>query len=120
MKKVLVIDDEKIIRRSLKRILSQSGYEVHEAEDGKAGLLQWQSLQPDMVMVDWIMPGMNGKQLLSEAGSLKDGTKIVVMSAYQKETEKIFWQDHGVMAFIAKPFPNIVDLQKVLKGILDE
>ena len=71
MEKILVIDDDKIIRKLFKIALVKAGYKVIEAENGSDGLLQIHSERPDLVITDYQMPGMNGLDVLAEVRKLK-------------------------------------------------
>ena len=120
MRRLLIIEDEKLIRTSLRRIFDKYGFAVEEAENGKEGLVKWEAIQPDLVLLDWIMPIMNGKQVCTSTLAKSSDAIILVMSAYQNDTDKLNWQDYGVKGFIAKPFPNILDLVKLINRYLDD
>lgn len=107
--KILVIDDEALVRRSLERALSTSGFEVKTAEDGFAGVRIWREWQPEVVMVDVLMPGMTGPQVLAQVGRAEyQQVLVVVMSAFT-EAKSEFQGDLGgaVDAFLSKPFEDI-------------
>ena len=106
--KVLVIDDEPLIRRSIKRAFEMRGILVVEAGDGKAGLALWQKENPAIVFLDILMPGLSGLEVLGEVNQqIRQNAFVVLMSAYSGgydlESAKGLGADH----FIPKPFDDI-------------
>ena len=71
--KVLVVDDEPLVRRSLEKALLLSKHTVLLAVDGKSGMEMWLKEKPDLVFLDILMPGLSGLQVLKELGNKKDG-----------------------------------------------
>ena len=69
--KVLIIDDEPIIRRALGRVFKKRGHEVLEAEGGESGLEKWKSSGPDLVFLDVLMPDLNGPQVIDDGSLVK-------------------------------------------------
>lgn len=104
--KILIVDDEALVRKALRRASEARKHDVTEAKDGAEGLKLWQELKPDLVFLDVLMPGLSGPQLLEE---LKDrcGAKVIMMSAYtgEKAGVPLTWPD--VDLFLPKPFANI-------------
>lgn len=111
--KILIIDDEPLIRLSLDRAFTQKGHEVFQAPDGLSGVKLWKSASFDLILLDVLMPGLSGPEVLLEMGSERKG-KVVMMSAYLgiKEDSK---QILGVDMFISKPFDNIFTLVQNLE-----
>ena len=109
--KVLVIDDEALVRLSLRRALDRSGHQVLEAEDGQAGLEQWLKFQPDLVFLDVLMPRLSGPDLLKNIMSkgIKVG-KVILMSAFTGEYDLQKAKSLGANMFILKPFDNIFSI----------
>lgn len=106
--KVLVVDDEALVRRSLNRALSAAGCEVIEAADGNEGLLLWKEHRPDLVFLDVLMPGLSGPQVLREIGAARSG-RVVLMSAFAGEHNMETALEMGADLFIAKPFEDIFE-----------
>jgi CheY-like chemotaxis protein len=104
--RVLVIDDEALIRRSLSRAFAARACEVHEAADGAEGLEKWKTLSPNLVVLDVLMPRMTGPQVLSRRGELPNA-KVVLISAYTGEYDPSRAQAMGADLFIPKPFADI-------------
>lgn len=108
--KVLVIDDESLVRRSLERAFTSVKWEVRVAEDGPSGMRLWQAWLPDVVLIDVLMPGMTGPQVLEQLGpKYYLDTVVVVMSAFtgaQSEFQGEVGQ--SVDLFVSKPFEDII------------
>lgn len=104
--KILVIDDEPLVRKSLSRACASKGHQVIEASDGIEGLHKWTVEKPDLVFLDVLMPGLSGPQLLKEIGLQRTG-KVILMSAYSGEHNVQTAAQIGADLFIAKPFDDI-------------
>lgn len=104
--KTLIIDDEMLIRKSIGRVLKQRGHVVFEAENGNDALKVWREVKPDLVLLDFIMPGLNGLEVLKEIEpELKK--RIIVMSAYVGQNEHKDFIKLGASHFYSKPFDDI-------------
>ncbi|HEX7943191.1 MAG TPA: response regulator [Phenylobacterium sp.] len=101
--RILVIDDEPQIHRFLGPALDAAGYEPVRAETGGEGLREIARKPPDAVVLDLGLPDMDGKQALEKARAFYDGP-IIVLSARDKETEKIDALDLGADDYVEKPF----------------
>lgn len=117
--KVLIIDDEALVRRSLRRAFESADFSVAEAEDGEKGLKLWRQETPSLVILDVLMPGLTGPQVLKEIGS-EHKAKVILISAYSGEYDLNKAQIMGADLFISKPFQNIFDVVKVARGLLDD
>ena len=84
-KRILYIEDENLIRKTLLAALGRSGYEVTGAENGEEGLQIFQSHKPDLVMVDLKMPGINGVQTFREVQKIDPKAVVIMMTAYSVE-----------------------------------
>lgn len=107
--KILIVDDEPLVRKSLSRACTSRGHQVIEAQDGAEGLSKWLSEKPDLVFLDVLMPGLNGPQVLKEIGSQRTG-KVILMSAYSGEHNVQTATQIGADLFIAKPFDDIFEV----------
>lgn len=108
--KILIVDDETLIRKALTLSAEKRGHKVKSAENGAKGLKTWLDFKPDLIFLDVLMPDMNGFAVLNHIPeNLK--AKIIMISAHddldEKETEKA-----GVDLFIKKPFPDVFQLIK--------
>jgi DNA-binding response OmpR family regulator len=95
--KILVIDDDPGVRQLVEDVLELEGYEVRTAEDGFAGLRAIEASHPDCVVLDIMMPGMDGHAVLQRIRSAAPGLAADDGQAWQAWTE-------GVDYFLAKPF----------------
>lgn len=109
--KILIVDDEPLVRKSLGRACRSRGHDVVEAIDGIEGQTKWHSERPDLVFLDVLMPGLSGPELLKEMGSDRTG-KVVLMSAYSGEHNIETAQQMGADLFIPKPFEDIFAVVK--------
>jgi len=117
---VLVVEDDPVVRRSVRRILKQYGYEVIEAADGREGLLAaQQAVGPiRLLLSDVVLPGLDGHELSEKVNLLHPEAKVLFMSGY---TDTVI-AHHGILepgvAFIAKPFASEA-LGKKVREVLD-
>ena len=105
-KKVLVIDDSPTVRRLAELVLTQSGYEVFTAPDGDEGLELAKKIKPSIILVDFIMPRMNGYKLckiIRSDPSLKD-IPLMLITAKGEEVGQTFEEKFGVIHYFQKPF----------------
>jgi len=102
--KILVIDDEKRIRDGVHRTLTQEGFEVDRAESGQQGIEMIEAEHFDMVLLDLMMPGLSGFDVLSHVKSIHPETVIVVISGYATFEHSIEAMKKGAFDFIPKPF----------------
>lgn len=115
--KVLIVDDEVLVRRSLGRALKGKGFEVMEAVDGTEGLQAWKTWQPDLVFLDVLMPGLTGPEVLKEVGS-DSKAKVILMSAFSGEHNMQTAQQMGADLFVPKPFEDIFAIVKMAEDLL--
>lgn len=117
--KILVIDDEPLVRLSLVRVLQREGWTMFEAEDGLKGLENWVKIQPDLVLLDVLMPGLSGPQVLENLPiAIRKQTKVVLMSAFTGEWSQSKTSELGVETFIPKPFEDIFEVVKTIKAVI--
>jgi DNA-binding response OmpR family regulator len=106
MPKILVIDDDPAVRSLVADSLELEGYDVCTAEDGFAGLRAIDAHKPDCVLLDVMMPGLDGHQVLQRirGGEAGHGLPVVMLTAYSDDANA--WQawTEGVDYFLAKPF----------------
>ena len=116
--KILIVDDEFLIRRSLKLAGESRGHIMKEAEDGLFALSLWSSFCPDLAFIDVLMPKMDGLELLKNIPR-DSKTKIVIISAHD-ELSKRDIQNRGVDLFVKKPFNDVFKLieqaEELIKG----
>jgi two-component system KDP operon response regulator KdpE len=101
--KVLVIDDERAIRKLLRTGLSTQGYEILDAPDGKTAL-ELLAQEPDMVILDLGLPDIKGLDLLKTIRARNESVPIVVLSSRSDEAGKVEALDLGADDYVTKPF----------------
>lgn len=116
--RVLIVDDEELIRRSLGRTFKTKGHEVFFAIDGKEGLSKWEEVDPDIVCLDVLMPYLTGPQVIEAAAHLNSKAKVVLMSAYTGEGSTELYSKYNFHLFIPKPFENIFDIVEKAEALL--
>ncbi len=113
---ILVIEDDKQIRRFLRALLSSEGYTVLESESGKAGLLEATSRAPDAIILDLGLPDMDGLDVLREIRQWSL-LPVIVLSARGQESQKVLALDSGADDYLTKPF-GAPELAARLRGAL--
>ncbi len=103
--RVLVVDDEKLIRWSVAERLQRDGYEVLSAESGEQALAMLASAPPDLMLLDVRLPGIDGVQTLQRALSLHPEMAVLMMSAHSTVDIAVNAMKHGAVDFLVKPFP---------------
>ena len=104
--KILIVDDSALSRRTLRRILESAGYEVAEANDGMTALEVYFLEKPSLVLLDLVMQGMYGLDVLVKLREMDPKALVVVASAdIQSSTRKLV-DEAGALAFINKPFTS--------------
>jgi two-component system, chemotaxis family, chemotaxis protein CheY len=102
--KILIVDDSALTRRSLRQILETAGCEVLEAENGLDALERYFLDKPDVVLLDLVMRGMYGLEVLHKIRELDPRARIVVVSADIQTSSQDLAGEAGAAAFINKPF----------------
>jgi len=111
--RILVVDDSGFSRRSLKQLLESAGHTVEEAKDGHDALERYFLNKPDLVMLDLVMEGMNGMEVLAKLRELDREARVVVATADVQTSSRAEAQATGASGFITKPF----DREEVLKTV---
>ncbi|MDH3875806.1 MAG: response regulator, partial [Desulfobacteraceae bacterium] len=102
--KILVVDDEKVIRNGCREVLTQEGYEAILAENGELGLKMIEKAHYDVILLDLMMPGLSGFEVLSHVKTLHPDTSIIVITGYATIENSIEAMRKGAFDFIPKPF----------------
>ncbi len=103
-KRILVVDDEEFVRLLVGQILGRSGYQVDFAADGDAALARLSAQRPDLVILDLMMPGMNGWAVLEHMRTRRDMPPVVVLTAHGSYDAFTRVVREGVAGYISKPF----------------
>ncbi len=99
----LIIEDEKNLADLLRGYLVREGFEVHEAFDGEAGLEAARRLKPDVVILDWMLPGLDGMGVLQELRRFSEAY-VIMLTARAEEVDKIVGLSSGADDYLTKPF----------------
>jgi len=102
--KILVIDDEKVIRNGCNEVLTQDGYDVILAENGEQGLEMIEKAHFDVILLDLMMPGLSGFDVLSHVKALHPDTSIIIITGYATIENSIEAMKKGAFDFVPKPF----------------
>lgn len=104
--RILIVDDEPNIVLSLEFLMEQAGFEVAVAEDGEAALAQLAAFRPDLVLLDIMLPRLNGYEVCQRIRADPDwsGIKVVMLSAKGRELEVSKGLALGADAYVTKPF----------------
>lgn len=114
---ILVVDDEEIVRITTSEMLRSIGYEVLLAKNGKEALHVLSKNSVDLVVLDMIMPVMNGKEAFNEMHKLYPKLPVILSSGFSKEEDLLAVREKGLFGFIQKPFRRAELSDLVHKGI---
>lgn len=104
LKKILIVEDEKDIRDSLKKSLTENNYLVETAEDGAAALMMVDKISPDMVILDLGLPKISGESVLQEIKKNYPNMPVIILSAKSTTSDIVSGLNLGADNYIAKPF----------------
>ena len=102
--KIMVVDDSAMSRRALRRALESASYSVVEAEDGMSALEQYFLEKPDLVMLDMLMKGMYGLDVLTKLREMDSTARVIIVSADIQKSTREMAKEAGAVEFITKPF----------------
>jgi len=119
-RRVLIVDDEPNIVLSLEFLLRQQGYEVSVARDGEEALAAASRLRPDLVILDVMLPGLDGFEVcrrLRERPGLA-GLKILLLTARGRDVDRVRGLEEGADAYVSKPF-STRELMRMVAELLE-
>ncbi len=99
----LVIEDEKNLADLLRGYLEREGFEVHQSFDGVSGLEKARRLEPDVVVLDWMLPGLDGMEVLREIRRFSEAY-VIMLTARTEEVDRIVGLSAGADDYLIKPF----------------
>ncbi len=105
LKKILVVDDEKPISDIVKFNLTKEGYEVYTAFDGEEALERVEEVQPDLILLDLMLPKKDGLEVCREVRKTHD-MPIIMVTAKDQEIDKVLGLELGADDYVTKPFSN--------------
>lgn len=117
MKKILIVDDEVMIREVVKEYATINGYICDEASDGLVALKMIDESDYDLILLDIMMPSLDGFTTLKKIKAKKD-IPVIMLSARQEESDKLFSFESGVDDYVTKPF-SPKELMARIKAVLD-
>ena len=121
MKTCLVVDDSRVIRKVARRILEELGFDVAEAGDGMEAMAWCRTAMPDVILLDWNMPLMDGLEFLRELRKAPDGgDPVVIFCTVENDLEHIVLAlETGADEYIMKPFDgDILQVKLIEAGVL--
>ena len=116
--RILVIDDDPLIRAALRGILEPAGYRVEEAVNGKEGVDQYRVCPADLVITNIVMPEMDGLEVIRELHRIKPGLPLIAISGYDPKDGSGYLalaEEYGALRTFCKPF----DRDEVLEAVQD-
>lgn len=121
IKKILVIEDDPEERLVLVQALKKSGYIVYAAPTGEEGLTMFKKTKPDLVLLDVVLPGIDGWEVLKriKSGPLSKKTPVVMITAKSEDMDKVKGYEIGADFYVTKPY-NINKLLPVIRDIVSK
>jgi two-component system response regulator MprA len=104
MPKVLIVDDDRRLLNMLRRTLAYEGLQVLTASDGYEALDQVQQQRPDVIILDWLMPGLDGIQVVRQLREANDKTWILMLTARDAIEDRVEGLESGADDYLVKPF----------------
>jgi len=117
MHKILVVEDEQVLRQGIKDNLESEGYGVITAPDGKKGLQKAVKEDVDLVLLDVMLPGMDGFQVCKEIKLKKITLPVIMLTAKSKEADKILGLELGADDYVTKPY-SVNELLARIRSVL--
>jgi len=117
--RILIVDDEKEICTLLSRLVKEEGFNTMVAHDGKAALKLIISESPDVLLVDFKMPGMDGMELLKRAEEIDSDLPVIMITAYADIKGAVEAMRMGAHDYLAKPFENLEVIRVVRRALTE-
>ena len=117
MAEILIVDDERMIRAGLAQLLSGAGFTVREARDGKSALAAVAERRPDLVLLDIMMPGMDGFEVCEKLLTADRDLPVVFLTAKDSESDQVRGLEVGADDFLSKTVGDEVLLARVRKAL---
>ena len=117
MARILLVEDDETIRMALQFALGKAGYDVVVAEDGAEGLLKAQNENPDLILLDIMLPGFSGIHITRTLRQAGNRTPIILLTALDQESDKVTGLEAGADDYVTKPF-SMVELQARIRANL--
>jgi DNA-binding response OmpR family regulator len=117
--RILIVDDDEWVRRLLRTTLSADDYEIFEATDGDDGLRLIEEAAPDLVLLDWQMPGRHGSIVLDAVKEARPLLPVIVLTAEERQSQRELAESLRADAFLNKPFSPL-ELLSLIERLLGE
>ncbi len=115
--KILIIEDDQAILKILQRGLAYEGYTVDTAVEGRSGLMLAREHQPDLVILDWMLPGMDGLEVCHRLRTSSGSVPILMLTAKDTVQDRVQGLDAGADDYLVKPF-NLDELLARVRALL--
>jgi len=115
MAQILIVDDSPTEIHVLSKILEKLGHTVSVAENGEAGVVKAKAEKPDLILMDVVMPGMNGFQATRQLSKDEDtaGIPIIIVTTKDQETDRVWGLRQGAKDYLTKPVDEPMLVEKV-------
>jgi two-component system OmpR family response regulator len=111
--KILVVDDEEALRESLRFLLQQAQYQVETADDGPQGLLKASQFEPDLVLLDGMLPGLDGLEVCRRLRAQNFAGVVLMLTARGEEIDQVLGLESGADDYVVKPFRHLELLARI-------
>ncbi|MEZ4495680.1 MAG: response regulator transcription factor [Thermomicrobiales bacterium] len=106
MARILVVEDEQSLNDLIARLLRHEGHSIRQAFDGEAALLEVRSFAPELIVLDWMLPKLDGPSVASRIRDDGSLVPIIMLTARAEESDLILGLDAGADEYVTKPFKN--------------
>ena len=115
MATILIVDDSPTEAHVLKGILEKNGFEVETAENGTEGIERAREIKPDLVLMDVVMPGLNGFQATRQLtkGAETSDIPVIIVTTKDQETDRVWGMRQGAKDFLSKPVAEKTLMEKI-------
>ena len=106
MNRIVIVEDERAMARGITDALKHNGYEAFVANDGRSGIELIEEKSPDLILLDVMLPGMDGFEVCKSLRNKGLNTPIIMLTARSEEVDKVLGLEFGADDYVTKPFSN--------------
>ncbi len=117
-KKILIVEDERPLAHALELKMIHEGYETHVASTGEDGLKEASTGKYDLILLDLILPGLDGFTILENLKQKKSKTLVIVLSNLGQDEDRKKAEEFGAKQYLVKSNVPLADIVKVVKSVL--